>query len=269
MEKIGIGRTAEVFRDDDGTAIKFFFDWLPETEAAHEAAILRSVSQVCGLAPKFHELVRMDGRCGLRFEFIGGGMAAQRMFAKPLQAFGLARAIGRLHREVHSAHAFDLRTAEEVYGPGLREYTGMDEAARSGLLDFLRRRQGDSLCHGDFHPENVLIDEAGQMRVIDWVNAYSGDPLSDAARTYYLMRYGRSPNKRTVLESLLEKTVKPLLAGAYLRGFFGGRKYPASDFRQWLLIVMINRHVRERIAEEERDLKRAISRILRSVRAWS
>lgn len=37
---------------------------------------------------------------------------------------------------------------------------------------------GDHLCHGDFHPRNVL-GEALQPILIDWPNACCGDPASD------------------------------------------------------------------------------------------
>jgi aminoglycoside phosphotransferase (APT) family kinase protein len=269
MIKVGTGRTAEVFRDDDGSAVKLFYDWMPATEAEHEAAILRSVSQVCMLAPKFYELVRIDDRNGLRFEFIDGEMAGQQMLHYPLLIIRLSHAIGLLHREIHSTHIKELQTCKDVFDTGIQASPWIDDAIRNKLLAFLHERKGNSLCHGDFHPENILIDKNGQMRVIDWVNAYSGDPLSDAARTYYLIRYGRSPIKRTLLQKLLERFGKALAANAYLRGYFGKNKLPKRDFRLWLLIIMINRAVHERIPGEESVLKKTIVRLSRMAGEYS
>src|SRR5262249_52720866 len=45
----------------------------------------------------------------------------------------------------------------------------------------------DRLCHGDFHPINVLGD-ASQPVVIDWPDAARGDPAADVCRSYVLLR---------------------------------------------------------------------------------
>jgi aminoglycoside phosphotransferase (APT) family kinase protein len=46
---------------------------------------------------------------------------------------------------------------------------------------------GDHLCHGDFHPRNVL-GEASQPIVIDWPNACCGDPAADVCRSYLILK---------------------------------------------------------------------------------
>lgn len=40
------------------------------------------------------------------------------------------------------------------------------------------------VCHGDFNPSNVIIDESGTPYVIDWSHATQGNGSADAARTY-------------------------------------------------------------------------------------
>ena len=47
--------------------------------------------------------------------------------------------------------------------------------------------EDDRLCHGDFHPINVL-GEASQPIVIDWPDACRGDPAADACRSYLLLK---------------------------------------------------------------------------------
>ena len=42
------------------------------------------------------------------------------------------------------------------------------------------------LCHGDFHPRNVLVDRTGSFTtygVVDWTDARLGDPHFDVARS--------------------------------------------------------------------------------------
>ena len=46
---------------------------------------------------------------------------------------------------------------------------------------------GDRLCHGDFHPWNVL-GPLDRPVVIDWLDAGCGPPAADACRSWVLMR---------------------------------------------------------------------------------
>jgi aminoglycoside phosphotransferase (APT) family kinase protein len=69
------------------------------------------------------------------------------------------------------------------------------------LLDFARQvldglPDGDRLCHGDYHPGNVL-QAAGRIAVIDWGAATRGAPETDHARALLLLRWPiRCPARR-------------------------------------------------------------------------
>jgi aminoglycoside phosphotransferase (APT) family kinase protein len=47
--------------------------------------------------------------------------------------------------------------------------------------------EGGRLCHGDFHPINVL-GEVSRPVVIDWPDACRGDPAADVCRSYLLLK---------------------------------------------------------------------------------
>jgi aminoglycoside phosphotransferase (APT) family kinase protein len=64
----------------------------------------------------------------------------------------------------------------------------LDEPQRQILLNGLMEMpDGDHLCHGDFHPRNVL-GKASQPIVIDWPNACCGDPAADVCRSYLILK---------------------------------------------------------------------------------
>jgi len=59
------------------------------------------------------------------------------------------------------------------------------------VLKFLQDLPDDDvLCHGDFHPENILMSDQGPI-VIDWTDATEGRPEADIARTLLLVGYGK------------------------------------------------------------------------------
>ena len=41
-----------------------------------------------------------------------------------------------------------------------------------------------NLCHGDFHPCNIIIASDGTPYIIDWAHATQGNSSADVARTY-------------------------------------------------------------------------------------
>ena len=45
---------------------------------------------------------------------------------------------------------------------------------------------GNRLCHGDLHPENI-IGTPEKAVIIDWLNAARGDPAADICRSYLLL----------------------------------------------------------------------------------
>ena len=46
------------------------------------------------------------------------------------------------------------------------------------------------MCHGDFHPDNILVSEDGEWFVIDWLTACLGSLEADVARTMVTMQFG-------------------------------------------------------------------------------
>jgi aminoglycoside phosphotransferase (APT) family kinase protein len=48
-------------------------------------------------------------------------------------------------------------------------------------------RDGAALCHGDYRPENVLLDASGRATVVGWSRAHRGDPIGDVARAVGLI----------------------------------------------------------------------------------
>lgn len=72
---------------------------------------------------------------------------------------------------------------------------------------------GSALCHGDFHPGNILISN-GHTVVIDFMNLCHGDFLYDVARTVFLIEYTPVPVELEHRKMLLE--FKKNLADLYL-----------------------------------------------------
>jgi thiamine kinase-like enzyme len=58
----------------------------------------------------------------------------------------------------------------------IRNAPHLGDTLREKALSYLAALPDDKkICHGDFHPGNVLITDKGAI-VIDWMTASSGNP---------------------------------------------------------------------------------------------
>jgi aminoglycoside phosphotransferase (APT) family kinase protein len=111
-----------------------------------------------------------------------------------------------------------------------------ERAAHGGLvglapgLEWLARRRPPrpeprAVCHGDFHPFNILVDGEGVTGVLDWPHAIVADPAFDVATTLIILRL--VPMDVAGLATPLRwlaNAARPLLVAGYLRHY--GRRRP-------------------------------------------
>ena len=112
------------------------------------------------------------------------------------------------------------------------------------------------LCHGDFHPGNILIGKDGPY-VIDWMLGNSSHPFSDVCRTYLMMSspvmYKNAPeDKQEKIKNYLG-TFNEL----YIKEYCNVNNVLEEDIFKWLLPVATLR-LMERIPHEEEWLLKII-----------
>lgn len=74
------------------------------------------------------------------------------------------------------------------------------------------------ICHNDFHPINILVDERGEVgAVVDWENSVVADRHRDVAHTLVLLR--GAPVQASFYERLLAAGGRRLIARIYLRSY--------------------------------------------------
>jgi aminoglycoside phosphotransferase (APT) family kinase protein len=92
-----------------------------------------------------------------------------------------------LQLRVHSHPGTQLASLKARLAANIRQATMLGEMRQNDLLDRLAARpEGDRLCHGDFHPWNIL-GPLGREVLVDWLDASRGDPAADVCRSYVLI----------------------------------------------------------------------------------
>jgi aminoglycoside phosphotransferase (APT) family kinase protein len=260
MRLVGEGREAEIFEWDDGKVLRLLRD-PTETVAAQRFAVGLAAAWGSGApAPRPYEEVGLDGRPGLVMERAAGRSMLTLLGRVPVAVVWSGWTLGRIHARIHEVHAppelpetrSDLRErigrAPDALPPKL--------AARAlGVLEDLPG--GDRLCHGDYHPGNVLMSR-GKRAVIDWTLASRGDPDADVARTLMTLRIGEPPPDVNVVIRVGATFARPLLVGGYLLAYRRRRRFDRKAVDRWMVVQAAARFA-EGIESEYPALERLIA----------
>ena len=138
----------------------------------------------------------------------------------------IVNVLGTTHARIHGLETSDLIVAltesgrpAESLSPfkGLVDISALADASRNPTIASLHKwlsdnRPGEpeelSLCHGDFHPGNILAEEGRVTGVIDWGNFAIGHAEYDVAVTRFLISIGPigdSPAPREQIDAVIRQ----------------------------------------------------------------
>lgn len=255
--RIGAGREADVHTWRDDAIIKLYRPGLPGHRA--EARALATLAEH-GFAPILHDTVEWDGRVGLVLERLHGADMLTLLPRQPWRILGMARTLAATHLAVHQVAApAELPELRSVLAARITDAT-MPTRLRDHTLRLLDDLpEGDRLCHGDYHPGNLML-AADRAAVIDWPNAMRGDPAADHARTKLLLRYSAPlPEIPPVLRTLVTSS-RSMFARRYARAYRAGAARQPRQVDSWLAVQAAAR-LAEGIAVERATLIALLERL--------
>lgn len=209
------GRTASVHAWGVGQVLKLFRPQFARDAVEHEVTLARAVWAAGAPAPKVGAIVAIDGRFGVVYERVVGVPMSEVLKRQPWRAFALGRRFARLHAKVHRSQlpaaipALHSRLKAQI-----EQAHGLPRSVRLLTLEALiKLPHGDRLCHGDFHPANILMG-VHRDTVIDWANVARGDPMADVARTATILlgESQRASGRSTGTTSVLRRFYRAYLA---------------------------------------------------------
>ena len=204
---ISSSSTKSVYRDGN-VAIKEFCEGFPKAEVLNEALCNARVEDLPGLhVPKILGVSVVDGKWSILKEYIEGKTLEQLREENPDKTQEYMVQMVDLQLEIHSKACPLLNKLKEKTIRALNEEPELDESTRYELLTRLDGMpKHTKLCHGDFSPSNIIVQEDGTMYVIDWVHAAQGNASADVARTYLLLSLKDSKLADLYMDLFCEKT---------------------------------------------------------------
>ena len=240
---IGTGKEAEIF--EYGTAVlKLYNAEKPKRAAFREAALLALVESLGLPVPVVHGVSQVGNRWGVVMSRADGPSFAEVMLRRSDLLGRYLREMALLHLRVHANSGMQFSGAKPRLAADIAKAEILGGARRDGLLLRLSGMpDGNRLCHGDFHPLNI-VGPPGDAVIIDWPNAGCGDPAADVCRAYVLIRH-----------------VAPDIAAAYIDSYVAVSRIDANEILSWLPFVAAGR-IAEGVPDEEADLIRTVDQYL-------
>lgn len=266
LQKIAQGREAEIFAWEPGRVLRLLRASDDAGRLEAEAHTMRAARDAGLPVPAPYDVINVEGRAGLIMDRVDGPDLLTEMGKKPWVVPRAARVTGELHAQLHGVQApRDLRSLHDIVPHRLERVLLPDElrAFVLALLDELP--DGDFVCHGDFHPGNIIDTPAGPM-IIDWPAVTRGHPDADYVRTHLLLRLGEPPPGTAALVRALVGFVRTRFTKRYDAAYRRVRRPDESAVARWEVVRAADR-LSEGIESERARLMEIIESAYRRSRS--
>lgn len=210
---IGVGNTATVYEWEEGRVLKLFYQGYPEKSIEKEFHNAMAIRNMDFAKPKVHEIIYCEDRVGIIYDRVEGESLLDWVM-KTGDVQKCAVYMAKLHKMIIKNKIKNVPSYKEFLKFHISNILSVDLNKQEEALQIIDRLHGgNALCHGDFHPGNILVSNENTI-VIDFMNVCHGDFLYDVARTVFLIEYTPVPLEVNDRDKILR--FKKALADLYL-----------------------------------------------------
>ncbi|MBU2510770.1 aminoglycoside phosphotransferase family protein [bacterium] len=259
------GRVSDVYVLKDKRVLKLLHKTVPVEKVEDEYRRCKIVSAAGVLSPHALDLVEVDGRHGIIFEWAGENDLMTAKLGNPLNVRWGGRFMATVHLELLKHEAEKL--------PDIREealrmaHTLPEGIIRSHQYPILERYldqlpDGNNICHMDFHPGNIILSSNG-YQIIDWAEAVKGAPEADLAMTSLILSMAETAPGT----SLFLRIIIPIFRKAFERNYRAHLMatqpgITEENIEKWMLAAAIFRMSMWSLASEQAFLTTMIQQKL-------
>ena len=250
LKRIGEGREAEIFAWGEGSILRLMREPGSGDRADQQLDAMTTAWEAGVPVPAPGRRIDVEGRPGIVMERVAGPDLLTLMGRRPWTVPWVAKTLGTVHASMH-----------EVIGPSslptLRESLRERIIAAPALPEDVRARSlrvledlpdGDRLCHGDFHPGNLLRSPRGPV-AIDWTLVSRGEPTGDFARQPLMLTLGEVPPGTHPVVRYGERYGRGIFLRLYMRTYKRLRPVDDANWSRWQVVQAAARFA-ERIESE-------------------
>lgn len=253
LKLLAQGGEAEIYDLRNGKILRVLRKSRDSKGIKNEMEIINMLKRDGFMVPEIYEYLTVEGRPAVIMERICGETMLSHIQKHPLSIKKSAKVLAKLHDElVNAKENLDLYYSKTRAKHLIEISELLDDNQKEFVYSILEEiDEGEAICHGDFHPGNILIQDHKNY-IIDWGNAYRGPALSDLAHSYLLMKNTpRIPGIRTIQYNFM-KIGGGLLAKTYINEMHRLQSFDWGDLSKWIVIKAAERTVHGLIMEKPR-----------------
>jgi thiamine kinase-like enzyme len=225
---------------------------MPEQACSDEFRYTMAAYKTGAKVPQPIEIIHADGRIGAVYKKIHGKTMLSLMLKNMRKTNYYANCLADCHIDIHNRLTIedDIPTVKDKLRFDIEAEDDLSRDEKQSIYQhLLNLPDGNSLCHFDFHPDNILLSD-NDYCVLDWMTACKGDPLSDVARTGIILKFAVIPRASAVVNMIAGAFQKSVYK-KYIRRYLCITGAKPESVEQWELVVAAAR-LREWIPEQEK-----------------
>ncbi|NLG05873.1 MAG: phosphotransferase [Clostridia bacterium] len=171
---LGQGNTAEIYQYSADTILKLFRENMPYEAIEKEYQLACKIQTGFDQVPNAFKMVEYRNRYGIVYEQIIGRDMIQYFLKHPFKLKYYSRMLASIHVSIHKKEVNLDYSVKRKLSQDIDSSMELTSDEKNRIKQYLEQLPDQNyLCHFDFHPGNVMIQN-NQPMVIDWMTACSG-----------------------------------------------------------------------------------------------
>jgi len=187
LKLIAQGAQSKIYEYDDGRVLRVPQNSVDYDRIEYEYNVYKTINNKL-LVPKVHELLYFNNVPCILMERVDGPTLTKYVIKNLFRIISLPRKLVSLHiktmKIIPDSTLITNHEKAKYCIDNSRLLTPQQKGRILYLLESLG--SGEGLCHGDFHPDNIIIAKKTEY-IIDWSAASRGHPAFDVANTFLVL----------------------------------------------------------------------------------
>ena len=243
MTPLAEGRVSHVYVLKDKRVLKLLHKTVPDWKVDDEFRRCQIITKAGVTSPRALEIVEVDGRRGIIFEWAGERDLMKAKLGNPFNLNSGAQFMSTVHQDFLKREAPELPDIKEE---ALRMSRLLPEGTiRPEQFKILERYldllpSGNKICHMDFQPGNIMLNENG-YQVIDWYEAVKGVPVADIAMTSLILSMAETAPGTSILLRIIIPIFRKAFEKRYRTHVTSHMGITDESLQKWMLVAGIFR----------------------------